>query len=487
MMLNPVFVKSLKQYLFIAFSILIVRLIMDALGLSGYSADNPNSPMRILANFLVNIFIVITFWYFVYKVTGEKLGAILAFILQCLPMVYSSLSFLQEGFSIETHQLIARNGKWFNVAAFISFGLMHFKSWKGVFMVFASLLSQGLNLGNGIYAFKRWVLSSYKIRQLFEFRINMEDGSRTIDFFVPLMYTFYPILGFIIFWYVYNEIKFDRKIDFSMRTSSFFTKIDKTTFSIIFWSLRIPIAFLSYGLLAFVSTLHSNNNSVSGINYGFYMDTAFNISFCILAIYVVGSIFRNFLCNYFALKNEYPSWLFILLNVPVVNVFTWLYLMFTAKQFRRGIDEEIEGVASSTSLTDGLKIKFNKDEKNSQLKIVVMVFLVISMVGKFLIRDVGISSFSLLGVLLYVFIGIVFALLYMNYRNAFYVFFIIQVLIILLITGLSTHLKLDEEEFSQFYSFSGIINLVLYYALFHFDQLKFISPLEEDSVRKAAL
>lgn len=469
MFFTPKLIKTIKQYLVILLIIVLLRLICDAFGLSGYSLSKPNSPLKIFTNlFILQLLPIAAFWYFVARLTGEKLGVLLAFTISILPNFYGAYTYINEGFDHNAHKSIFEAAVWFRRMGFIVFGFLHFKNSKGFYMVFASLLSLGMGTGNGVYGFKNFVLKPLKLDKLLDLEIEMGESIRRIDVLSPVLHALYVVLGLIIFWWVYQQIKGRVKLDHSLRSSWWFDGMDKLSFSIIFWAFRIPIAFLGFGIIQYWSVLYNPDAFIKGIKVGYYAKQLLQILSFLMAVYVVCSLYRNFLANYLSLKGDYPKWLFLLLNIPIVNFITWLFLLF--EKNANQVPKNHEKKASNLSFVESLQSKFVVEEKNMQVKIFVFFGMILFLIGKFVMLNNG----TILFVLVYLVLSLLFAWLYMRYNVVMYILFLFQVIFVLFVTGASIHIEFEAESLRTVYSFAGTSNMIILYSLFHFDKLSFL-------------
>jgi len=350
------------------------------------------------------------------------------------------------------------------VSAFLFFGYDYFKNYKGLWLGVLGLM---LSEYNSIFIYLNDIVEMLGFRDMFYYSGDTVSFNYIDDFFN----SFVLIIDFGVFWIILNYMKSfkNQKYDFSFRKLIPFNIEDKVTFSVVFWLFRIVISFLMFKGLVFVEVF---NNSGMGAILFFKLTVVL-----IVKTYVFGSLYRNFMVSYFLQRNHYPSWFYYVLNIPILNVIAWTIFMFQSKDKNNVVKDDVldkfNEVESVTERFQKLKAKFTTEKRNESIKALYYIIIIFSNLYLFvtMIKHNNFEDFGTVIILFFVSLAVI--TLYLNDSRG--LFFILIFYFSVFLIGENFQIK----ELIEVVSMASIMNLIIFYPLFHFDQFSYIDKEEE--------
>lgn len=170
--------------------------------------------------------------------------------------------------------------------------------------------------------------------------------------------------------------------------------------------------------------------------------------------------------SYFARKDNYPGGLYFLLNIPVINVLAWVYTMVTFRSQRSADKSVSESIAH-------LKRRFANDGRNMAWKVLIILLSFVSMMyqlNRAGLRLDGPSQDGVMWILIPLLITFGLMLWYLFDKTSY------LPILILLAANVVLVFAVRSENLLQPTLTTGIVNAVLYYGLFYFDELKWQVP-----------
>jgi len=477
MFITKDFVKALNGLLIVTIAMFGISIWMSIEGLRGYLISEPNPTSRVLLNMGISLIWTSAFWFAVYYVSKEKIGALVGFLLSLASTLPNQVKFLMNDV-VHEYSTLSWWGFLLPILPYIAFGIIHFKSSRGVYMVasYCVIAAIGYTSASEYYGFMNRMLDFIGLEGIFELEIPLEGTSyRPVNLFEELIYQRFQLLSFTIFWFVFSSIKNARIFDLSLRTIFTGPKLNVLTFSIIYWVLTLTLIIEVFGAVKHFS----------------YFDMSFNyvfklVSFC-FGIFVISSFYRNFIPYFLSSRGYNIGWVYLLLNIPIVQFFTWLSVILfmpakesTTSTNENDTSEKEENVLKNTRL---LQAEFVKGDKNKSIKMVIIVLMILRLVVQLLQgnpgRQIGfqgdpVMAYLALFVSSIISLGLI--IWYFSDKKAIFILFAIQAFLVI-VSGLTR-----AEPLIAIVSISGLINVVTYYVLFHFDQMKFVQVNEEPSV-----
>lgn len=443
--------RILRILLLVTLGLFVATLILSILDMQGYPVNGDIPLLTLISNKLIDLVKIVAFWWAVAAISGDKKSAQVGAAIILCHWVWHGFQLL-IGVIYFDYWL----GYFVLIVAYGAFGLLHFKKSFGLIMLLAAFLTKGIMLGFNSWSYNDWFKDIYNLAGVanpFVIEISWGDGRYTsVEVLTILWDQRYMLLSFFIFWFTYRLACHPNRIDLSMRTCEVMEKQDKLTFSIIYFTLGMTLTIAVFEL----GYLLKNGDSAMSMIQGVWQ-----LLWCLLALYVIASLYRNYLTQWMVKEGSYPGWLYFLLNVPLVGIFTWLFILLrTKKQF--------ETVGATTDVSS-LQGKF-EIEGNRSILLTILALIVLN----FVIERIGFSTWlsSASGgdtwlLLIMITVAIVTFLWYSASEKA--AFFILAfsafILTVQLIRG--------QNWLDPMLVVAGIVNLVVYYPLFHFHKLKF--------------
>ncbi len=345
------------------------------------------------------------------------------------------------------------------ILPFLVFGLIHFRRIKGVYLALMFwFIDWGAGIGHHTAPFnniKNGVFRIVGIRDPLIWRVpNGEQSYKLIYPFQQIYYQSIVVLEVLIFWWVYNSISNGKDILKNLMTIPNNPNINRVTYSIIYWSMRLFLFVAGLGVATYLSRMAS---------LGFNVFSSLRVLVYSLSIIIVAFIYRNFLVSWSVSRGRYPRGTYFLLNLPVINLFVWAYSLFNYRK------PYVAPNKADDSVTEYVKSRFIQEGKNGGLKIILMLFFFISSLYQLHRAGFRIDGPSREGADL---------LAYMLCFSFFFVLWYLYdhkataVLLVMTCLGLLLPTIFGYQGLQTIVMGSTIINIIVYFGLFHFDHLK---------------
>jgi hypothetical protein len=345
-----------------------------------------------------------------------------------------------------------------NILGYLMFGFLHFKNPKGVFILLAYFAFYGIS--NGLNAnFLDDTSGDFSIwEEIFIYnKINIGVGLISIQNILNFVFrSFSVVLQITVFYFIYQKLSKKENPDFGFRKIFLSDEINNFSYFGIYWAIRIALFGIIFWLPSALFELeHFGNN-------GYFI---ISVVFVLFGIYVFGSIYRNFLTNFLMTKGRHPAWLYLFLNLPIIHIIAWIISLFVNDKRKK-----LEANGFKGKLEDQLKEKFNYNLNNVIIKIIFILILFIPIfqyTGVIVDSGVDYNKDELTFLLIASIVAIGLSVLYMWVKNAVYFLLILGV-------SLFSYSLIDNNELViKVIGLNTLINLIIYYPLFHFDQFKF--------------
>lgn len=354
---------------------------------------------------------------------------------------------------------------WINslsdIAAFMTFGWMYFKEQKGLLLGIIALLLIGFLSSRGYSAYEYCSFFSNFGRAT----IGINSNSM-VEYMTTILGQSWIPLTFIFFWSIFSPLKNKQQIDFSLRTISILKTEDKVTYSLIHWVTRISVVVILFSSFRFIEHIQFLNSS-NDLSFLFIFKL---VCYC-LAVFVVGSIYRNTLVSFLIRKKAYPSWFYLFLNMPFIHGILWGILMFLPDKKRSILSNSPETESELGQIQYSQK-NFVYKGRNAAIKTIIVILFVVGLVF-ILVSISAVSARNLRGmdptfaVAIYVF-NIILTIWYMGDRRAMYILFVMQSVLLM------SMCFVNHQLLEAFVAYSSLVFLVINYALYHYDQFNFI-------------
>ncbi|MEP6793735.1 MAG: hypothetical protein ABJB16_05365 [Saprospiraceae bacterium] len=429
----------------------------------GLSIDNPNSTLRVILNEILYGLTSVAFWVVVGYMTKEKTGSMVAILIQLLyHIIVLTLSLSLVQYTKETFTLMSLLDRIINVTAYVAFGLIHFKKLKGILigLVYFAVIGIVMGMrGDTYYELMERILRLINIRDPFIYKRHFGTTTSSFNYLQLILYQMTSITQLCVFWFMYHLIKFPKHFNFKLTTTPIINKISPFTFSIIYWVVRLVLFISAVG---FIESLQNS------IRYGMGPSAIYKSTCFCFGIFVTASMYRNFLSAYMVTKGRFPAVTYWLLNVPILHFIVWIYTLFLRSKPIQITMEETEMNEANEFQSLQVKEDFIANSKNSGLKILMMIILLIIL---FVPSKLSTPNSTQFGAAESIWSGIVILALsiwYMYDKRLLLPLFIFQTCSLLLMV-----MFVEPSKFQPVVVF-GLVNLLVFYSLFHFDDLKFV-------------
>lgn len=463
------FTNALKIAFGVVLFMIIASFLLSYYKMHGYSISSPetNTDLRVLLNRSKTILWLTSFWMLVGYMTKDFRSATAALAV-AIGINFATNAFYAKG----SMTILQKNVLYYlvavsNVIPFLVYGYLHFKEKKAFKLVLAWLITFGLSIALDSTGFERTIgvfLRTMDLRDVFEFHVSTgENGYRVINMLQIVSREIYFILSICVFWWVYLRIRDDQPIWKNLNTLYDCSSHDRLSFSIVYWTFRFFLFIASFGIVTYVTRSFSFPFDIVGL---------FRVGIAAAALVLVTAMYRNFLISHFAHRNQYPGGEFLLLNIPVINIPIWIFTLIRFESTRSVATEKSELLQNFNQL----KSQFVSDSRNGGWKIFIILISLVSMIyqmdragfridgpsrdGAFIVVIASIASFCML-------------LWFLYDKNAALPFIVLACLSLFFVA------LLRNESLVYPSMASSIINLVLFYGMFYFEEFKWA---EEESL-----
>lgn len=472
MYLTKEFSKAIKICALIVLLMSCYNFVLAYFGIHGISISHPetNTITRLVLNKLMYVFYLLSFWILVGYLTGDYKGAIVVLLLSLILNLGVDKLFPVSGYAYSSNKINKLVHIFSGILPFLIFGIIHFKNSKGLkFIIFWAIMF-GLSASIDTRGFEMIIdriTRIFGLSNIFEIRIPQGESSyRPINILQIIVSQLFLILKLTIFWWFYNLVNINQLSLKNINTIYHSKLNDKVALSIVYLSFRIFLFVASFGLFSFIA-----NSFRTPIN----LLTIIQILFGTLSLIVAASIYRNLLVSYFISQFRYPKGLYFILNIPFLNLFALGFLLLQDKKYA--------GNLSETEIYDSfekLKLHFKKHQRNLGWKLVLVIIILILMFYQLDRAGLNLGGHSRDGaymLLLFSFLQFSMLVWYLTNKSAY------PILIILSIIGIVLTSILRLEDLINPAMASGIVNMVVFYGLFYFDELK-LQYVNVDDVTK---
>jgi len=452
------------RFLFVVVLLMIMATtLLQVFDMFGHNPMMPSAggQLRVILNDGMRIIGILAFWLAVLIYTKDVLSSLVAGVI-AVAMIYlynpvSSFRLLQD--QAESLQYYIFQLSY--ILPYVIFGLLHFRKMSGIriCLVYLVFFGVGVSINSGEFQDQiNRLLGIVGIDDALEIRFPTESGGYRV--FHPLRILVYQsiyIWQFVVFYWVYQWIKQGTSLINHTKTyiPVSFNRLD---YSIVYWGLRLLLFVSGLGVIYYIKSFQDSPL------YPYYLITV-AIAYC-FGIFIIASIYRNFLVAHFVHMKKYPGGLFLLLNIPIVNVFAFIYSLFY-------FNSEIESKEMNESLIDAadlsLQDQFVQHGQNGFLKfifILAFAFPALYTLNRIGFRvDAPNSAEAILGLISFL---VSLFVLWCYLKNAVFYYPIIIISAIVFILGVA----FKQASLMDAMFVTGMINMIIYFGLFHFDQLK---------------
>jgi hypothetical protein len=453
--------KTLSRLFLVTF-IVFILLILDQIFIDfDITGDKAKQRLNMLIMMTPYLIFDAAFWWGVAKVTKEKRGALIAFCINLASMIF----FLSGGMEFLD---IGRDSRFLisllvSLASFLTFGWLRFKNTRGLLIVLVVIAYSGLTQLTNYTTFYETVGQMGGLNDFDDYlKLSIptsETSWRMVDVFHLLYKALQLPLQFLLFLFIYDRILREGKVDWSLKTAVIPENLTRKSYSMIYWSLRFPLFVITFGGLSYL-TRHSNPIGDWQQMWGF-------LSF-VLGVFVLASFYRNFVTGYLLSKGKKPSWQYLILHLPVIHIFGWIHTLLLKSPQPKALKSDEDEKETSLSGVEKIQKDFGYTDKSPLIKGLLVIFMILNMLNRF--GKAGITFENMTGsipLILYSVITIGLALWYMNDHRAIFVLFIAQIVLALIIL-----IAIPDLFWSPIFV-AGLVNVLVYFGLFHFDKIKF--------------
>ena len=460
MSLTKEFTKALYGLFLFSLFLYGLDLFLESNNLIGYSISEKNSNLRIISNYIFALLPIFAFWFAVAFITKDVKTSLLAFAFTFFGHGFMLYDVMNKGvFSDSFIWIITLT----TLISYLVFGLIHFKSIKGLWILTIFFVGHGFILiGREYFDILNQLLKFVGLRDILEVKIPSGEKTHKIINILELLTRKLQLpLLFVIFYFIFSKINSSEKVDFSLRTIEVSKIYNWKTYSIIYWVFRLTLIVSVFGIVFYVKYFIREE--------GLTIKIIFSILSFIIAIFMTASLYRNYVSSYFISKGRYPGLLYLFLNIPFLNVIAWIIsVVISSKKIEinnTNIDSDIALVKAKI-----IQKTFIKQKRNDIIKIFIILFMTANLIGKVIGNNKGIGISYEIDKWEYVafyLISIILTIWYMSDNRAIFILFGLQSFLILLLT------LINMQELLLVTATSGLINMFFYYSIFHFDKLKF--------------
>lgn len=462
MKITPRFVIAIKISLLLVIAMSIYSFVLSYYGMSGMSISHPqeNTTLRIVLNQVKGILMTVSFWALIGYICKDYKAAIAALMISLAIYFGNSIFFPRDYGVIPPRDLQYYLFSISGVLPILTFGMVHFKSSAALKLIAYWAITWGLSVMADSSGFERMIEGLTRIcglRDPFEIHISTGVSSyRPISIFRIIHHELILIWKLSLFWWVYHIIKTKSSIWDALKTCYDSTALDSPGYSAIYWSFRVFLFVAGLGLMSFIANT---------TRYPFDVLTILRVAMAACALVVIASVYRNFLISHFTQRNKYPNGLFFLLNIPIINLFAWVYSLI----YFNVLPKEESNASNTQDRFAELQANFINESKNSGWKVVIIVLTLISMLfelNRAGFRIDGPGRDGVTGMLLISLVTFSFILWFLYNKHAYIPLVIISLSTIIVVA------MFRSEALMHPTMAASLINLVLFYGMFYFDEFR---------------
>ncbi len=453
-------IKTFHKVMYAAGFVFVWILIERFFGKSWGPALTTANIFNLLMFVLPYLFIDLLFWWSVGEVTGERRAAYLAFSVNLLSFIFLiTMAFSSYKLSRNTNFII---GMLTSMTSYGLFGWLRFKNKKALWLLIAVIAYAGvtnLTQYKSVFSAVGGLIGGGFLEDLFLLSIRISETSSKSIYILEMVYQALQLpLQFLLFFFVYDKIN-ENKMDWKLTTTVIPNRLTATSYSMIYHTLRFMLFALLFGGLAHLSSVAE----LSNIRMAWML-----LSFA-LGVYVLASFFRNFVTGYLANRGKKPSWQYLIMNIPILHIFAWIHTLLIPLPKEKEEDVTLDEDTKALHRVENVQKNFGYSDHNQIVKVVLVLFMIISLISRMSKAGMTFDNMggNILILLVYSVVSIVLALWYMNDHRAMPILLMVEISLILIIAFLM-------PDFFQVPIFvGGLINLVVYFSLFHVDKMTF--------------
>ena len=373
MIFTKEFNKAIRWYFLLSVLLISSYQVVPLVGVE-FNMEGKHSPGRIVYEVLWRATDAISFWYVLYYLTKDKVSSLAAggfYLLTTIAIYYSATYSNSNNNSIN----LFLSSWWYDVTSYILatalFGWLHFKKYMGLWLGIVGFIT----IMSGPWSYPFYYVEFLKnigLDELLEdstFRIALSKGGYGLIQPLQILLNSLKLLtSIILIWFGIKVMEQSKRFDFHLRTLHLNDSSDIVARSLVHWNLRIFLISSIFSLHPLIPTYYREGLSLKG---------ALTFIGFSVAIYILGSLYPNNLTIDFVRRGKFPSWSYLLLNIPVIHFIFWLRLMF---------EKEKEDFTHSDYITQHqtvelYKAKFLKNYRNLDIVVLsIILFILLNLV-----------------------------------------------------------------------------------------------------------
>ena len=403
-------------------------------------------------------------WWAIAYYTRDYKAAIIVFSLLLLDSIFLFSQYLLP-FEKDIPIGINWGSVLYMIFCYALFGLLHFKSYKGLFMGLLFLLSYSTS----VFAMYQNnplmdnLLEILKMEDFFQIHIQLSETSyRYFNVLDVVLQSLKIIINFFLFIGIYHLIKSGIKSFISYRFDP--AKMNFWSFFILFWSLRIVLYAIVVNIIFSIyqfSEYFKNEKII------------FSVLFLYPALLLLAIIYQKVLVQFFLDRGRYPNFLYLIVNIPFLNLIIWPFL-FTMKPANKNHEDKTPDIVWKKKIDD-LKIRFVENNRNFYIIALLFILNVLVFIDQMIRYDSGAVWYESKTAL--IIIGAINLIIFVVYAANHRVYY--STLIYFALMGILA-VSLGYYSLLLVFSVATFINFAIYYPLFHFDRIEFNAKPEEE-------
>jgi len=450
---------------FVFFWMIIERIFGGTWGLVANAANIFNLLMYVLPYLFIDLF----FWWSVGMVTGERRAAWLAFSVNLLSFIFlTTMAYSSYKLSRNTNFIIGLSA---SISSYALFGWLHFKNKKALWLIIAVIAYTGmtyLTQYKSVFSALGGLIGQRHMEDFFTLQIPISETSSKSIHILEMVYQALQLpLQFLIFFFVYDKIN-ETQTDWKLTTTVIPNRLSATSYSMIYLTLRFMLFTLLFGGLGYLGSIAE----LSNIRMVWML-----LSFAI-GVYILASFFRNFVTAYLANRGRKPSWQYLIMNIPIIHIFGWIHTLLIPIPKAKEEDDALDEDTKALHRVENVQKNFGYSDHNQIIKVVLVLFMIINIISRMSKAGMTFDNLggNVLTLLIYSVVSIGVALWYMNDHRAMPILLLVEISLILIIAFFM------PDFFQVPIVVGGLINLVVYFSLFHVDKMMFttLSQLGEE-------
>ena len=454
------FKKNFRLICVLLGSYLVLHYGISLLGLNDYYlGDGEYDKFKFTVSTILFMIPSFILWFFISKNDQNKLHGVIGVLIHNFMNLWILGTVLIYGFPSELFD----SGWWLTFATPLSFtvyGLLKYKNSRAFYFFLFGLVYLGI--GHAARSFY-YVDGIHDLYRLITFRgTGLWFDSYDYAQYIYQLFSAARAFTIILLFFMFKRFV-ENPNSFSIHGKKFeleSVRLNKVEFSVIFWLMRI--------LIISVLLIDGSLLKYALREEGFNLEILFHMLKLTVGVFYLLAIYRHILLQYNIQNNKFPSWQYLGLSIPIINIFVWIFLLASKTKEPEELDSEIEAPN-----IERIKKAFIKDGKNGGIKnLIVILYLLVLLIFSFTgihQGNIGVIAFAVIQIAISV--AILAWYIYSEY---------VQIALIIILT-LSPFLILvmDGNTALEWNIYGSMINIVVYHVLFHFDKYEFIEEVEK--------